>query len=541
MKRLLAVGLPKNRSFYLGVISSALYGISSVALLATSAYLISRAAQMPPILYLMVAVVGVRAFALGRASFRYAERLLLHDATFRKLTELRPALFRALVPLIPAGFRDYDQAEQLDRITSDVDETQNLVTRVISPLVAAAAGLILATSIVAVLALEAALTLFGAALLLGILNFWAATKLASKAETTRVAARARLRSALVNNLDGLTEFELNGWSDQLSREVRELGEQQYRADRRLALLSGIGPALFSLLGALVALALAVIGQRALSQGLAGEFLAVLVLTPIAVFELLGGLQQAAIAWQKYRISASRVATQLEAKLPFELEIASGDLDLKSIKSIELRNVSISYPDAKSEAVSDVNFKIRRGELVALMAASGSGKTTVGYLITRLLNHQSGEYLINGKPVEHYSLASLRNKFGLIEQQPRIFAGTVRQNLEISGQADESRLIAILEQVGLWKMFATRQGLDTQLGQSGLLISGGEAQRVAIARALLAGFEFLVIDEPTSALDKKNAQQLMIDISRLCSERNLTALVITHDQNLVRYVDRTIEL
>lgn len=541
MKKLLEVGIPKNRSFYLGVLSSALYGVSSVALLATSAYLISRAAQMPPILYLMVAVVGVRAFALGRASFRYAERLLLHDATFRKLTELRPALFRALVPLIPAGFKDHDQAQQLDRITSDVDETQNLVTRVISPIAAAIAGLLLATAIAWTLVIEAALTLFVSAVFLGVANFWLTTKLASKAETQRVLARANLRSALVSNIDGLTEFELNGWSEQLSRKVRAIGESQYRADKSLALASGIGPALFSLAGALVALSLAVIGQAALSQGLAGEFLAVLVLTPIAVFELLAGLQQAAIAWQKYRISAQRISGQLSLDLPKELQIKTGSSELDKFSSLELQNISIRYPNAEIDAVSQVSFKIKRGELVALMAPSGSGKTTIGYLIARLLNQQSGEYLINGKPVASYSLDSIRNKFGLVEQQPRIFAGSLRQNLEISGVTEERELISMLEQVGLWKLFAGREGLETQLGQAGLLISGGEAQRVAIARALLAGFEFLVIDEPTSALDKKNAEKLMSDISKLCNEHNLTALVITHDKNLTRFVARTIEL
>ena len=145
-RALIELGLPKTQSLALGLLIATLQGLSGVALLASSAWLISRASQQPNVVYISVAVVGVRAFAVGRSAFRYAERISLHDSAFRMLTDLRPRLFAKWIELAPAGVTSLDRGQAIQRMVADVDETQNLSLRVIAP-IAQSVGVSIAASV----------------------------------------------------------------------------------------------------------------------------------------------------------------------------------------------------------------------------------------------------------------------------------------------------------------------------------------------------------------------------------------------------------
>ena len=160
MRRLIRLGLPNTRIFYLGLFISLLQAVSAVALLATSAWLISRASEQPPVMYLMIAVVGVRGFALGRAAFRYGERILLHDAAFKMLATTRPGIFEKLIPLSPAGLGDSSHGQVMSKVVADVDELQNLPLRVIAPIFQSFTVSILTVLGLALLLPSAALSLF---------------------------------------------------------------------------------------------------------------------------------------------------------------------------------------------------------------------------------------------------------------------------------------------------------------------------------------------------------------------------------------------
>ena len=165
------------------------------------------------------------------------------------------------------------------------------------------------------------------------------------------------------------------------------------------------------------------------------------------------------------------------------------------------------------------------------------------LLARLINPSSGQYLINGKSVDQFEIESVRKVIGLVEQDPTIFIGDVRANLLIAKpNAGDSELIAMLSRVGLWQMFKEREGLDTQLGDRGVLISGGEAQRLALARALLANFQVLILDEPTANVDAVQADRLMDDIFNVLGDFPARSLVlISHEDKYRNLTDAELRL
>jgi ATP-binding cassette subfamily C protein CydC len=207
------------------------------------------------------------------------------------------------------------------------------------------------------------------------------------------------------------------------------------------------------------------------------------------------------------------------------------------------NAAARYPGASAPAIKNVNLVLTAGETLALQGNSGSGKSTIANVLMNFLNLDRGEYLINGLPAELYSSESLHQTLGYLEQNPTIFMGTVKVNLLLAQPAaSDEELKSVLQRVGIWQMFESREGLDTELGERGVFISGGEAQRLALARALLADFEVLIVDEPTSNVDQETGLGLVKDLLQIARQgSNRAILLITHDSELAQLADRAIKI
>lgn len=529
--------MPRGWKLNLGLFAAAMEAISAVALLATSAYLISRASEQPPILYLMMAVVGVRAFALGRAAFRYLQRLMLHDAVFTHLANLRPALFEKLVTLTPTGFSG-SRGQRLNQLTADVDELQNLGLRILGPALQSAVAL--AVSFLILIGFFPATAVVG--FLLGLLSLFVIillTRLAAKSsERRRVELRAALRAELVEYLENADVLANLGWHTHYRRRISRLSVDIQSAERTAAFASGVATAITGLLAIVVVSAGAVFAPAALTNGTPANMLAVAVLLPLAAFDIFSGFQLAAAAWQKYRTAKSRVDDLYNTSPGKELEFVEGPNQIVDAKSLELTNAKLQL--GEHVVHSDLNIRFEAGELTGLVGPSGIGKTTIALALASLISPTGGAYEIDGLAADGFSLASRRAKVLLIEQDPHVFAGSIRQNLEISGVQDAARLQQSLEQVGLWAEFSERGGLDAELSESAGNISGGQAQRIAIARGLLAQAQFFVLDEPTSGLDWDNSERL-VEILRSLAREGHGVVVITHDLELAKSFDQIIRL
>jgi len=537
-------GIPRDGLFKLGLLASVLQGLSAISLLGVSAWLISRAAEVNSIVYLGIAIVGVRGFAVGRATFRYLERILLHDSAFRMLAKRRPILFERLVPFFPGGIARLGRGETLARVVSDVDELQNLPLRVIAPLLQASAISLASIACVWLLLPSAGVILLVAVLLGFLLAIPLSARSSIQSDSLISPLKAQFSDLSLNLIENQDVYLAYGWMPQKMAELREVDIRLRAAVSKTSTSLGVGLALLSALATLAMLSGAWLGGLAVEAGrLQGVWLAVLVLLPLAIFEIIQNAQPAISAFRRYSSSSDRVRELLEREIPHSLNFTAGGEVLSNFESIDLKSISVRYPGAEVDAVSDVNLRLEPGMRLLLSGESGSGKSTVALVLSRLINSSSGRYLINGKPVEQFDSKSVNKFVGLVEQNPTVFVGDVRANLLIAKpDANDTELKTMLSRVGLWEMFETRSGLDTQLGDRGVLISRGEAQRLALARALLANFQVLILDEPTANVDATQADRLMEDIfEMLRDDQSRSIVLISHEGKYRSLVDLEIRL
>ncbi|MFT3797099.1 thiol reductant ABC exporter subunit CydC [Microbacterium sp.] len=535
--------MPPARRFWPGAASAFLSEASAVALLAVSAWLIVRAAERPLVMYITAAVVGVRAFALSRAAFRYTERLASHDAALRQLAVTRTDLVRRLIPPAPDGLTRTARGSVLGTLVDDVDELQNLPLRVVLPLVSSAAVAAASVVFVAFVWWPAALTLLGCLVVAGALATawgWAA---GARAERSLAPLRGRLADAVLDHLGSLDVLVACGAAAASATRIADADEALRRASVRRAAAQAASTALVSLLaGAASLLAVVVSAPAVASGGLTGPAFAVVVLVPMAVFEVFAAVPLAAAAWRQVHAAARRIAEAAPAQAADatgELRPATGIAPALG-DGVWLQGASVSWPGAATPSLRDLDLRVRPGERVLVVGSSGAGKTTLAHALVRFLP-VGGRYTIGGICVDDLAADDVRLTVGLCEQHPMLFDEDIRQNLLFARDtATDADLEAALARVGLGPWLHERGGLDARVGERGALVSGGQAQRIALARGILRGFPVLVLDEPTAGVDADQSDALLRDLLGAVGP-DQAVILISHVRVPDGLVDRVVRL
>ncbi|MBO8187304.1 thiol reductant ABC exporter subunit CydD [Streptomyces spirodelae] len=538
-----------RRKFALALALGALALASAVGLMATSGWLISRAAQQPPILYLMVAVTATRAFGIGRAVFRYAERLVSHDAALRVLAELRVTVYRRLERLAPAGLKDKARGDLLTRLVADVDALQDYFLRWLLPATVAGTVGVAAVAFTAWLLPAAGAALAVGLAVAGIAVPVLTAALSRRTERRLAPARARLAVRTVDLLTGTASGELPVTGALAARRAEataadtELTRIAARSASRTALASGLS----TLAAGLTVTAAAWAGARATTDGaLDGLLLATVVLTPLAAFEVVTPLPQAVQFRQRVRRSAERVYEVLDAPAPVEEPEHPDPLPADPFP-LRVRELTVRYPDAPAAAppaLAGFDLDLTPGRRVAVVGASGSGKTTLAGALLRFVDPVAGTYTFGAAPaVSAFDAATdtVRRQVGLCAQDAHLFDSSLRENLRLARpSATGPQLRTALAAARLDDWVATLpDGLDTMVGEHGAQLSGGQRQRLALARALLADFPVLVLDEPAEHLDLPTADALTADL--LTATEGRTTVLITHRLQGLEAVDDIVVL
>ncbi|MGP4000004.1 thiol reductant ABC exporter subunit CydD [Streptomyces sp. 8N706] len=541
LRRIRGMAQARRGRFVLALLLGSLALGSAVGLMAVSGWLISRASEQPPVLYLMVAVTATRAFGIGRAVFRYAERIVAHDAVFRMLADLRVAVYARLERLAPAGLGETRRGDLLSRLVADADSLQDYFLRWLLP---AGAALFVGTGAVVFtgwLLPEAGAVLAAGLLAAGVGVPVLSGMLSRRAERQLAPARGALSTRVVDLLTGTAELTVAGALNARTDGVRRADRSLTRIAARSAAAAGAGAGLSALFCGLTVAAAAWTGARAVQDGrLEGVWLAVVVLTPLAAFEAVAGLPLAVQYRQRTHRAAERVMEVLDAPEPVR-EPAHPAPAPPYPFPLTVRNLTVRHPGRRAPALDGLDLTLVPGRRIVVVGPSGSGKTTLARVLLRFLDADAGTYTLGGTRACALDGDAVRRMVGLCAQDAHVFDSSLRENLRLARPAaSDDDLRAALARARLLDWVESLPvGLDTLVGEHGARMSGGQRQRLALARALLADFPVLVLDEPAEHLDLPTADALTADLLAVTEGR--TTVLITHRLAGLEAVDEVIVL
>ena len=514
---------------FLGAMSVA----SGVALTATASWLITRASEQPPVLYLLVAIVAVRTFGLGRPVLRYAERIVSHDAALRLLAERRAQVYDAIVPLVP-GKLGSKRGDVLTSVVDDVDSLVDRQLRVRQPLWTALIVGLMAVALASALDLRGGLVIalsssFSA---LGGLLTWRGV---AAAEPAFVSRRAALSARVEEIVRSARDLVLWGADDRALARLDEAGRQLGSATRRSATAVALGRLLPVLGGGLGLLGIALFVPRGATSD---ALLALLVLLPIALVDAFAPLPDAGALAVRTSAAQARLDA-LARQTPLVTETENPTSAELTAPTAAARSISVGWGD--TDALVDFDLDLAPGARIGLVGASGTGKSTYAAVMMRFLDPRSGAQTLADTDLRQLTFDDVRRTTGLVDDDPHIFASNVAENVRLARpEASDADVRAALDaaHLGDW-LDGLPRGMSTMIGEGSAHVSGGERARIALARALLADQPVLVLDEPTAHLDADTARRVSDEV--LGEERGRSIVWITHGTIGLDAMDTVIRL
>jgi ATP-binding cassette subfamily C protein CydCD len=529
---------------------------SGVGLMATAAYIISAAALQPSIAELQVAIVGVRFFGLSRGVFRYLERLVSHDVTFRLLAQWRVWFYQALEPLAPSSLMRYHSGDLLTRVIRDIGSLESFYVRTVAPPLVAVLVSVTATLFLIGFGAELAWGLMSFLILAGIGLPLLILILSRRMGPQIIQGRARLSTLLIDGIQGMADLLTCGQAETQVECVNQAGESLTRLQARMAGVTALQTAFGGLIANLGMLTVLVLAIQMVSQGqLDGVFLGVVTLSALTCFEAMQPLPLVAQNFDANRAAAHRLYELVDAPSP--VVDPAEPLIPPEDSSLEVKNLSFQYPPWMDNEIpskhatfglQEISFSLPQGKHIALIGPSGAGKTTLANLLLRFWEYQQGSICLGDHELHHYRQDEIRKRIAIISQNTYLFSATIKDNLLIAQpRATNDDILQAVRQAQLLDFIQSiPAGYDTWIGEHGLRLSAGERQRLAIARALLKDSPLLILDEPTANLDPVTELAVLNSIHALSQGRSTITItqrmvgLETMDEIIVLHNGRIIE-
>jgi ATP-binding cassette subfamily C protein CydC len=482
---------------------------SALALAAVSAWLITRAWQMPPVLDLSVAVVAVRALAISRGVLHYCERLATHDTALRAAGTARARIYQRLAHGPVGVVARLHSGQLVTRVGADVDELADVLVRAVLPIAVAAVLGLAATAVVAVISPPAALVLAVCLLAAGVLApYLAAVATTAQENVARQYLSGRNASAMIA-LEHAPELRVGGV---LPDVIAEATRQHCRWAG--ALDAAAKPAAVAEALPTAAIGVSVLGAVIAGIGMASSVapttLAILMLLPLSAFEATNALPGAAIQLTRSRIAACRLRELTQAGDTRPVSRAASPRTDESPR-LFAADIRTGHPDGTNFVQLSVDLP--PGARLAVTGPSGCGKTTLLMTLAGLLPPLHGRVELNGTPIDLLSESELRRAVCFFAEDAHIFATTVRDNLLVArGDCGDDELLEALQRVGLGHWLAgLPDGLATVLTGGAQGLSAGQRRRLLLARAVISPARILLLDEPTEHLDAVDAEVLLREL------------------------------
>ncbi|WP_166824213.1 thiol reductant ABC exporter subunit CydC [Brevibacterium limosum] len=528
--------------------------LAAIALTAVSAWLIVEASYQPPIMLLMVAIVGVRFFGLSRSVLLYVSRLRLHSAIFSALTRLRTRLWMHFERVGMSDRRLLTSDSALRAMVADADDVRDLVPRTLFPPLVSVM-VVIGVSITAALLDSGSLGWF---VLVGALNLVIVPILAVRAESRLACGIRNDRNGILSVLTRALHAKDDLRTNRIDTRVLDLLaglendlEAKQKASARNFGLAQLWLQLNTFVTAVILAAttdapteiVAVLSLMALGLG---EVFA----SALEAFRQMPGLGAALDCLPTPDMSPGRdshgVGFDADATAPAAEDSTRGPSDateLDGVRSLEFDSITVGWDDRP--VVAGLDLRAERGGWTVLCGDSGTGKTTSLSVLLRFLDPWSGRYSARdrngtGHDMLTRSPADLVGRIAWCPQEAHVFRSTVRGNLALAQPTvpGDDEMISALRAAGL-SDWADAEGLDRWVGDRGAEISGGQRQRLAVARTLLTGADVIVLDEPTAHLDDETAHLLIGDLRGNLNDR--TVVMVTHDRRLITDGDEVVDL